>query len=290
MIENRDLSLYLMDGEAKGCLRLEFDGYPLVAYKIPRDSFSDIKKVAETEVINNSAIYFLFGNEKGQNTIYVGQAAARKNGNAALQRIPEPHGDTKWNSAVVLTTNDDRLDKTSLCYLENYFYNLAKDAGNYTVTNGVEPSSDNSIKAKDKRILAKYVEHVLVLVEILGYEVFNRKEQSSNASNAIDDKTVFFCTERGGDARGCRTEKDGFVIFSGSKLSPPEPTTTCSKTTLRLLKEYAEYIEDGVLTKNLEFDSPSGAANFVTKRSTNGNIAWVNKDGTCVGEFRRLDK
>lgn len=31
----------------------------------------------------------------------------------------------------------------------------------------MEPSSDHSIKAKDKRILAKYVEHVLVLVEIL---------------------------------------------------------------------------------------------------------------------------
>ena len=55
----------------------------------------------------------------------------------------------------------------------------------------MEPSSDHSIKAKDKRILAKYVEHVLVLVEILGYEAFSRKEQSSNASNAIDDKSIF---------------------------------------------------------------------------------------------------
>lgn len=45
MIDNRDLSLYLMDGEASGCLRLEFDGYPLVAYKIPRDSFTNIKRL-----------------------------------------------------------------------------------------------------------------------------------------------------------------------------------------------------------------------------------------------------
>ena len=49
-------------------------------------------------------------------------------------------------------------------------------------------------------------------------------------------------------------------------------------------------INDGVLTKDLEFDSPSGAANFVTKRSTNGNIAWVNKEGVAVGAFRVLDK
>ena len=80
----------------------------------------------------------------------------------------------------------------------------------------MEPSSDHSIKAKDKRIWAKYVEHVLVLVEILRYEAFDRKEQCSNASNAIDDKSIFYCTERGADARGCRTEKDGFVILSGS--------------------------------------------------------------------------
>lgn len=207
-----------------------------------------------------------------------------------MQRIPEPHGDTAWFSAVILTTIDDRLDRTSLCYLENYFYKLAKDAGNYIVTNAMEPSSDHSIKAKDKRILAKYVEHVLVLVEILRYEAFDRKEQCSNASNAIDDKSIFYCTERGADARGCRTEKDGFVILSGSKLSPQEPTKTCSKTTLRLLQEYSDYIKDGVLTKDLEFDSPSGAANFVTKRSTNGNIAWVNKEGVAVGAFRILDK
>ena len=290
MIDNRDLSLYLMDGEANGCLRLEFDGYPLVAYKIPRDSFTNIKKAADTEVVNNSSIYFLFGEQNREKTIYVGQAAARKNGNAALQRIPEPHGDTAWSSAVILTTVDDRLDRTSLCYLENYFYKLAKDAGNYIVTNPMEPTSDHSIKAKDKRILAKYVEHVLVLVEILGYEAFNRKEQSSNASNAIDDKSIFYCTERGADASGCRTAKDGFVILSGSKLSPQEPTKTCSKTTLRLLQEYSDYINDGVLTKDLEFDSPSGAANFVTKRSTNGNIAWVNKEGVAVGAFRILDK
>jgi len=290
MIENRDLSLYLMDGEANGCIRLEYDGYPLVAYKIPRDAFTSIKKVADTEVINNSAIYFLFGEQDLRKTIYVGQAAARKNGNAALQRIPEPHGDTGWSSAVILTTNDDRLNRTALCYLENYFYNLAKEAGNYLVTNSVEPSSDNSMLAKDKRILAKYVEHVLVLIEILGYEAFNRKEQQSNASNAIDEKSVFFCTERGSDARGSRTAKDGFIIFSGSRISPQEPGKSCSKTTLRLLKEYAQDIKDNVLTRDIEFDSPSGAANFVAKRSTNGNIAWVNKEGICVGEFRKLDE
>ena len=65
------------------------------------------------------------------------------------------------------------------------------------------------------------------------------------------------------------------------------------KTNLQFMVDYPGSIlegKDGVLTKDLEFDSPSGAANFVTKRSTNGNIAWVNKEGVAVGAFRILDK
>ena len=216
MIDNRDLSLYLMDGTYEGCIRYEYDGYNLVAYKIPRDDFSRIKNDPESGILSNSSIYLLFGKKDNQPTVYVGQAAARKNGNAALQRIPEPHGDKDWVDAVILTTNDDHLDRSALCYLENLFYRMIKEAGSYIITNSAEPSSDNSIKQKDIRILAKYVEHATILVQIMGFNAFKKKVETSKLekpTNRIIPDTIDTETDRIG-SQICRMVEEKNEILT----------------------------------------------------------------------------
>ncbi len=40
-----------------------------------------------------------------------------------------------------------------------------------------------------------------------------------------------------------------------------------------------EYVEGGIVKKNVIFKSSSTAANFVTGRSTNGMIIWKDKTG-----------
>lgn len=49
-------------------------------------------------------------------------------------------------------------------------------------------------------------------------------------------------------------------------------------------------VVDGVLTKDVQFKSASTAANFVTGTSTNGKIAWRNKDGETLREIQAKEK
>lgn len=44
-------------------------------------------------------------------------------------------------------------------------------------------------------------------------------------------------------------------------------------------------IKNNILLEDIKFKSPSTAANFVTGRSTNGLIAWKNKDGKTIKEI-----
>lgn len=294
MIDNRDLSLYIMDGTYEGCLNLKFDGFYLVAYKIPREDFSKLKNGPKEEDLANSSIYLLFGNKDGNPTVYVGQASARKNGNAALQRIPEPHSTQEWDTAIILTTKkDDEFGRSELCYLENLFYKMAKEAGSFTVVNNVEPPTDKSIKEKEKRRLGKYVDHVQFIVKLLGYNVFEKVITSTKAvpkakiiPASIDVSTQFFCKTRGADAIGHRTEDDGFIILKGSILSTLPPTNSCAEATLKCREDNKDIIRNGVILKDISFVSPSAASNFVTLSNTNGNDEWKTKDGVKLYSFR----
>ena len=294
MIDNRDLSLYIMDGTYEGCLNLKFDGFYLVAYKIPREDFSKLKNGPKEEDLTNSSIYLLFGNKDGNPTVYVGQASARKNGNAALQRIPEPHSTQDWDTAIILTTKkDDEFGRSELCYLENLFYKMAKEAGSFAVVNNVEPPTDKSIKEKEKRRLGKYVDHVQFIVKLLGYNVFEKVVTSTKAvpkekiiPASIDVTTQFYCKTRGAEAIGRRTEDDGFIVLKGSILSTLPPTNSCPEATLKRREDNKDIIRNGVTLKDISFSSPSAASSFVILSNTNGNNEWRTKDGIKLTSFR----
>ena len=294
--EHEDLSIFFIDKTLDGCLKLEFEGFDLVVYRTQLDGFKTLNNSStEAEQLSKPAIYLLFGEKDGGcKTVYVGQASARKNGDAVLKRILEPHNIPSWDTAIIITSNkDDRLGRSSLCYLENLFYNKAKEAGSFTVVNNVEPSTDKSIKAIDKRSLEKYVKHVQFLVKFLGFNVFEKTITSPKAESKkriipgdIDVTTQFYCKTRGAEAVGHRTEDDGFIVLKGSVLSILPPTNSCPESAIKCREENNDSIRDGVTLKDITFVSPSAASNFVTLSSTNGNDEWRTEDGIKLATFR----
>lgn len=294
--EHEDLSIFFIDKTLEGSLKLEFEGFDLVVYRTQLDGFKTLNNSStEAEQLSKPAIYLLFGEKDGGGkTVYVGQASARKNGDAVLKRILEPHNIPSWDTAIIITSNkDDRLGRSSLCYLENLFYNKAKEAGSFTVVNNVEPSTDKSIKAIDKRSLEKYVKHVQFLVKFLGFNVFEKTITSPKAEpkkriipGDIDVTTQFYCKTRGAEAVGHRTEDDGFIVLKGSVLSTLPPTNSCPESAIKCREENKDSIRDGVTLKDITFVSPSAASTFVTLSNTNGNDEWKTKDGVKLYSFR----
>ena len=51
------------------------------------------------------------------------------------------------------------------------------------------------------------------------------------------------------------------------------------------MRENPEYVKDGIVIKECEFDSPSTAAQFITGGSRNGYDTWKIRKGYTLGEF-----
>ncbi len=58
----------------------------------------------------------------------------------------------------------------------------------------------------------------------------------------------------------------------------------------RIIMERKDVIKDGILIKDLEFNSPSGAGVFVTGRSTNGLRAWRDEKGRNLNQVLGRDE
>lgn len=98
--------------------------------------------------MKQSGIYFLFGrdDDNHQDTVYIGQATTRKNGEGVMLRIQEHTRDSHsgyFNDVIVLTTQNDSFGPTEISYLENRFTQLAKKANRVVVRNGNEPNPGN---------------------------------------------------------------------------------------------------------------------------------------------------
>lgn len=80
------------------------------------------------------------------------------------------------------------------------------------------------------------------------------------------------------------------VISKGSRINLNESFPGMSGS-IRCMRNDREVVdENGVLLQNLEFQSVSSAAVFVTGRSVNGYIAWRIDDKISLKEYRASHK
>ena len=79
-------------------------------------------------------------------------------------------------------------------------------------------------------------------------------------------------------------ESKSFIVLKGSIVS--ESIAGGSFRSAKSIAKMREgVIENNILTKDVTFKSASTAANFVTGRSTNGLLAWKDKDGTKLKDL-----
>ena len=75
------------------------------------------------------------------------------------------------------------------------------------------------------------------------------------------------------------------TVLKGSVLSNTIAHTEKFRGTKSIEKSREGVLKGNVLQKNVAFRSASTAANFVTGSSTNGLIAWKDKDGKTIKEI-----
>lgn len=274
-IRGKSINLFLMDGDPSERIKCTMANWTGIAYKIPRTA---LDKCKDMDILKQSGVYFLFGTDKEDNTvIYIGQAGIRKNGKGLLLRVQESHTSIDyWTEVVMFTTTNNSFGPTEISYLENRFCNLALEAKRYSVKNGNDPNPGNLTEEKESE-LEEFIDNAKIVMGTFGHKVFEP------LVTVTTDEEILYATRNNAKATGKRVS-DGFVVLRGSSITE-KTTKSCPDYVVQLRNKSADKIMNGILTEDILFSSPSGAAAFVCGGSANGNIEWKNAKGVTLKEI-----
>ena len=268
-----------MDNDASGRWSADLDNWNGKAYKIPH---TDLNKCSDLKGINGPGVYFLFGkdDEEDKPFIYIGESET------TLMRLTQPHkfednGESYWTEAVVFITTDGYLNKALIRYLEHRFHSLAVEANRYIVKNGNTPNKPHlDIPVIDT--LETFIDNAKLVLSALRYTAFEPSPSNEKEDIKQDDELLYLSRNNGESGRGIgKITTEGFWLLKGSYIYP-EVASYVSPGIKKARKKYKSKIKKDILQDDICFGSPSGAAEFVFGKSSNGLIEWKNKDGVSL--------
>lgn len=277
----KTIQVFLPDGEPRGLRIAEITTRIAQAVAVPR---TDLAKAFARPESDHVAVYFLFGTKEdvSKDVVYIGQTES------LVERLKD-HNSKKdfWQTAVFLISRTHTFTQAHIRYLEWYAIKEAQKAGRYVLDNGNaggEPHVTEPMKAD----IMDAFETGKMLLGMLGYPVF---EPLVEPAKANDKAEVFYLKGIDTEATG-ELVQDGFVVFKGSKgRVETKPSVAAYVTNRRneLLAEGTLVEEDGrlVLTEDLLFKSPSGAADTFLGNSSNGWTAWKDASGKTLHDAKR---
>lgn len=271
---DKTIQIYIFDGNPNGRIMCELSNWNGRIYKISRN---EINEFSDRKDADNTGVYFLFGKDDDNNdNVYIGEAEK------ISKRLKQHLSDLNyWNDAIAVISKDDLLNKAHVKYLENQFYMLAQKSGRAIIVNDTIPTK-SSVSEYDEAMLKEFISNSRLLVNTLGYKVFDTLEETS-VKSSTHNLRFYICAARGADAQGIIVS-DGFAVLKGSKIATTvTPSYPASDERLRKkLLENGTINENFEFTKNYIFSKPSSAAAVVMGRSANGLTEWKTKDGRIL--------
>ena len=274
MSGDKIIQMLIFEGNPNKLIMCELSNSNVRIYKVSRNELREFEKRGDSK---NTGVYFLFGKDDNNNiTIYVGEAES------IIQRLKQ-HLTNKnyWNEAVAVISNNDFLNKAHIKYLENEFHSLASEAARAVIMNKSTPTR-SSISEYDETALKGFINDTKLLVNTLGYKVFDLVEENS------DSTVPLFYIEAARGAKGIgKIVPDGFAVLKGSVITSfvTKSYPSGSEKKRSFLLEEGIINESYVFLKDYVFNSPSSAAEIVMGRSANGLTEWKTKDGKILKEF-----
>ncbi len=280
MTFNKTIQMCIFDGNPNGRIMCELSNWNGRVYKISRNDLSEFANRPDCEY---TGVYFLFGkDEDNKDTVYVGEAEKM------LVRLKQHLKDHNyWNDCVVVISKDNILNKAHVKYLENKFYTLAVDSKRSSIINNTVPTC-SSISEFDESMLSEFIENARLLVNTLGYKVFDRID-TSVVEKENNDVVFHIVATRGADAKGLLVP-DGFVVIKGSKIAKDTaPSIANSLVNLRnKMLEKNIINQDFVFVTDYMFTSPSLAAGIVMGRNANGRTEWKTTTGKSIKDIEEV--
>ncbi|MBK6088506.1 GIY-YIG nuclease family protein [Ruminococcus difficilis] len=270
---NKTIQMIIFDNNPNGMIMCELSNWNGRVFKVARAELNSFYTRNESVY---TGVYFLFGRDDDNNeTIYIGEAENMQ------RRLKQHLNDANyWNDVIVVISKDNILNKAHVKYLENLFYSLAINSGRATIVNSNVPTK-SSVSEYDEAMLEEFISNSKLLVNTLGYKVFDTIEETTVKDNNRAEIKLYIKTKKGADAAGSIVA-DGFVVYRGSKVSATFTKSFTYHKQRDKLIENRTIDENFTFSKDYIFSSPSTAASIVMGRNANGLTEWVTQDGVSL--------
>ena len=276
MAISKKLETIYYNGQPDGIRSIRRHLSTMTTYVIPRPLLAEAKTISNT---NRPGIYYLIS-ENDNNKIaqlYVGQT---RNGIIRL----DDHNRLKdfWNKAIMFLADSKTFTLDMISGLEAYAINKATDAKRYKVENTVNPKYE--IDEYDLPLIEEVYEEIRFIMATQGYKM-------ESSENSINEANTLHTTRNGVKAFGAY-DGDHFEVLEGSQIdfSRRVKLEKYNAQREKLLND-GDIIADKngvyILKVSLEFNTPSGASDFVLGGSTNGWIEWKNREEKTLDEIYR---
>lgn len=275
MATSKKLEIIYHNGQPDGIRSIRRHLSTMTTYVIPRPLLTEAKKITG---INRPGIYYLI-NENDENKIaqiYIGQT---RNGVVRL----DDHNRSKdfWNKAIMFLADNKTFSLDTISGLEEYAIMKAHESNRYKVENSVKPKYE--IDEYDLPSIEEVYEEIQFIMATLGYKM-------DNAKMSMNEADIFQTSRKDIIARGVYGG-DKFQVLEGSEINLEKPVHLEKYNRQRKeLYEKGDIVKQGdkyILKVTLEFNTPSGASDFVLGGSTNGWSEWKDKDGKTLDEVYR---
>lgn len=275
MATSKKLETIYYNGQPDGIRSIRRHLSTITTYVIPRPLLSEAKKIS---AITRPGIYYLI-NENDENKIaqiYIGQT---RNGIARL----DDHNRSKdfWNKAIMFLADNKTFSLDMISGLEEYAILKAHESKRYKVENSVSPKYE--IDEYDLPSIEEVYDEIQFIMATLGYKMDDAKQYN-------DNREIFHTTRNGILAYGVYMG-DKFQVLEGSQINLAKSATLekYNKQRAELLASGDIVMQNGsnILKITLEFNTPSGASDFILGGSTNGWVEWKNTNGKTLDEVFR---
>lgn len=274
MAISKKLETIYHNGQPDGIRSIRRNLSTMKVYVIPRPLLAEAKTISG---INRPGIYYLI-NENDDNKIaqiYVGQT---RNGILRL----DDHNRSKdfWNKAIMFLADNKTFSLDMISGLEKFAIIKAQESKRYKVENTVMPKYE--IDEYDMASVEEIYDEIQFIMGTQGYKMDNVKSSTSS--------DIFHTTRNGISALGIY-DGEKFQVLEGSQININKPVHLA-----RYNKQRAELLASGEISQvdgkyflniTIEFNTPSGASDFVLGGSTNGWVEWKNSEGKTLNEIFR---
>lgn len=274
MAISKKLETIYHNGQPDGIRSIRRNLSTMTVYVIPRPLLAEAKTISG---INRPGIYYLI-NENDDNKIaqiYVGQT---RNGILRL----DDHNRSKdfWNKAIMFLADNKTFSLDMISGLEKFAIIKAQESKRYKVENTVVPKYE--IDEYDMASVEEIYDEIQFIMGTQGYKMDNVKSSTSS--------DIFHTTRNGISALGIY-DGEKFQVLEGSQININKPVHLARDN-----KQRAELLASGEISQvdgkyflniTIEFNTPSGASDFVLGGSTNGWVEWKNSEGKTLNEIFR---